>query len=237
MSEISAQPKYIEMLSEADRKEYNNLRSMLSSNVVRNRRGKRVETFAEILTAIKNFCIKGDGDDWKRCLVCGVCWLPAGIAINNRQFQILIDKCKSSINGSLQRMGYGTIQSRQESIKLLSESIPLLAQNYPEAREWSVRQYIAATPQPSNPSTQFKLIPQFNSPAPQIPNANNVMHMPTQQFYEQLPPQPQQEPPEDPYDPNNDFGNFSMDPNYNPFDEYDPYSLEQTFPISSKAQE
>lgn len=236
------QPKYIDMLSETDRQEYAKLRETLSSNVVRNRRGKRLETFAEILTAIKNFCIKGDADDWKRCLVCGVCWLPAGIAINNRQFQVLIDKCKSSINGSLQRMGYGTIQSRQESIKLLGESIPFLATNYPEAREWSVRQYIAATPEPSLHHKMYKLIPSFNSPVPQIPNANNVMHMPTAMIYNQQQPVQPQEPVQDlpqdietePYDVATDFNNFNVDTSYNPFDEFDPYSLENTLTNQSQ---
>ncbi|EAY23140.1 hypothetical protein TVAG_183770 [Trichomonas vaginalis G3] len=221
-----SQPKFIELLSETDKKEYNNLRSTLSSNAVRNRRGKRLEAFSEVLTAIKNFCIKGDSDDWKRCLVCGVCWLPEGIAINNRQFQVLIDKCKSSINGSLQKMGYGTIQSRQESIKLLSEHIPFLATNYQEAREWSVRQFISVTPEPSVQTKQYKLIPHAFTPTPQpAVKANDQFYDPYDEYLTNT--HHNQE--ETKFDYSADFNDFQIDTSYNPFNEYDSYSLEQTF--------
>lgn len=171
MTEFTTQPKFYDILNEDDRQRYCTLRTTLSSNLCRNCRGKRLENFNEMLAAIKSFCMRGDDDDWKRCLVCGVCWLPVGIAINNRQFSLLISKCKSSINGSLQRMGFGTIQSRSESTKVLSDALPLLKDNFVELREWSVRQYVANTPQPTNPIVQKPpVLPEpFASPNPSLP--------------------------------------------------------------------
>lgn len=160
-------PKYFNLLNEEDQEQYTRLRSTLSSHICRNRRGKRLETFAEMLNAIKSFCIKGDSDDWKRCLVCGVCWLSNGIAINTRQLGLLIDKCKSSINGSLQKMGYSTLQSRSESAGPLTEAIPELKNNFTELREWTVRLFLARTPQPNLPNYNVTTNFPFASPAPQ----------------------------------------------------------------------
>jgi hypothetical protein len=159
-------PKYFELLSPHDQEQYGELRSALSSQLCRNRRGKRVENFAEMMTSIRVFCIRHDEDDWKRCLVCGVYWLPSGIAINNRQLSILLDKCKSSINGSLQKMGYSTLQGRTESGTALSEAMPVLANNFNELREWTVRLFMAATPQPSLPVYNVETRYPFQSPVP-----------------------------------------------------------------------
>jgi hypothetical protein len=103
-----------------------------------------------MLDAIKAFAIRDD-DDWKRCLVCGVMWLPGSIAINTRQLRLLIDKCKSSINGSLHRMGYSSATSRGDTSRQLIEYVPKLRGNFNELRQWTVRQINAHTPQPPVP--------------------------------------------------------------------------------------
>jgi hypothetical protein len=159
-------PKYFDVLTPSDQERYNELRATLSSQMCRNRRGKRLEGFSDMLASIRAFCIRRNEDDWKRCLVCGVCWLPNGIAINNRQLSILIDKCKSSINGSLQKMGYSTLQSRNESSSSLCEMIPLLKNNFNELREWTVRLFVAATPQPHLPMYSVNTLHPFQSPMP-----------------------------------------------------------------------
>lgn len=178
---FETQPKFYELLSKNDKILYNNMRSGLSSHACRNRRGKRLETFSEMLNAIKTYCVRNDEDDWKRCLVCGVCWLPNGIAINTRHLSLLIDKCKSSINGSLQKMGYSTLQSRSESGNQLSDTIPLLKNNFNELREWTIRQFVATTP---NPQIQMGAQPsqkqvQMSMPSPQPQNMMNYAMTPS----------------------------------------------------------
>jgi hypothetical protein len=159
-------PKYYEILTSSDQEKYNELRACLSSQMCRNRRGKRLDGFSDMLASIRRFTVRHNENDWKRCLVCGVCWLPTGIAINNRQLSILIDKCKSSINGSLQKMGYSMLQSRNESSSSLCEAIPLLKNNFNELREWTVRFFVAATPQPQLPIYSVNTLHPFQSPMP-----------------------------------------------------------------------
>ena len=159
-------PKFFHLLTPNDQIQYNLLREALSSHVCRNLRGKRLQSFIELLASIKKFCIRNDLQDSIRCLVCGICWVPNGIAINTRQFGILVNKCKSSINGSLQQLGYTTLQNRSESNATITQAIPFLKDNYMELREWSIRLFVAATPQPLINSYDYLSLPPITSPAP-----------------------------------------------------------------------
>lgn len=159
-------PKYFYLLSPADQEAYMRIKEALSFHICRNVRNKRIETFSEILSIIKAFCVKNNQDDWKRSIACGICWLYNGIAINTRQLSFLIDKCKSSINGSLQKIGYSTLQNRENSSTTLIEAIPFFRNNFSELREWTVRLFVAATPQPAMGSCNFSNKQPFTSPAP-----------------------------------------------------------------------
>lgn len=186
-------PKFFRLLSEADILAYNQLRSDLSSPNCRNRRNKRLETFSEMLNSIKSFAIRKDEDDWKRCLVCGVLWLNNGIAINTRQLRLLINKCKSSINGSLHRMGYSTVMCRGDTSNQLVEMIPLLKNNFAELRQWTVRQANVCTPQPAIPRFKSKPLPVSASPqpyyhAPPMTHAVSQDFMPSQVYTDSLGP-------------------------------------------------
>lgn len=139
-------PQYFDLLSDKDKSEYRNLRLAFNADSLRRNRGKRVETFDGILEMIRQFAEKGDDNDWKRCLVCGVCWMDPAIAINTRQLRLLIAKCKSSINGSLQKMGFSTNPSHSESWKILFSRIPLLKDNFTEIRQWTIRYRMRPVP-------------------------------------------------------------------------------------------
>ena len=162
-------PEFFNLLSNEDKEGYEKLRSALSSRNCRNRRNKRLETFNEMLNSVRTYAVRHDDNDWKRCLVCGVLWLSNGIAINTRQMRLLIDKCKSSINGSLHRMGYSAVTCRGDTSNQIVELIPMLKNNFSELRQWTVRQLNVYTPQPPLPKVEaFPMKVQSNSPAPQI---------------------------------------------------------------------
>ena len=132
-------PKFWNLLPESDKISYMNMRSRFAFTSSQNQRNKRVSTFNEILQAIHRFCIQHDKNDWIRCFVCGVMWLKEGIAINNQQMRILISKCKSSINGSLLRIGYVNSLGRTETAAAMIKAVPLLKDNTSELRQWTVR--------------------------------------------------------------------------------------------------
>ena len=142
-------PQYWELLSEDDKSQYSALQKSFGSGALKKMRNGRAETFEEVLEEIKRFCIKEEDvdNDWKRFLVCGICWMDQAIAINTRQLKLLVCKCKSSINGSLQKMGYTTNMAHSESWKILFPKIPLLKDHYSELRKWTIRYKPGVTPE------------------------------------------------------------------------------------------
>ncbi|EAX93246.1 hypothetical protein TVAG_156100 [Trichomonas vaginalis G3] len=138
-------PPYLDILVEEDRGRYLELRNNLCSDKMRYQRFRRTDTFDLILEEIHKFCIRNDSDDWKRCLVCGVCWLSSYIGINVKQLRILTDKSKSNINGVLAKLGYVQVQNTQHKKELI-EAIPFLKGNYLEQRFWTIRSNPINTP-------------------------------------------------------------------------------------------
>ena len=133
-------PMFLELLAPEDKQKYWEMRVVLQNSEKRYKRNKRVESLQDALDAIKEFCMRGDDDDWRRCLVCGVCWMGnQEIAVNIRQLMLLVDKCKSSINGALAKMGYGTAPAKSAATMSLLQYIPYLKGNFVEQRQCTVR--------------------------------------------------------------------------------------------------
>ena len=135
-------PIYWDKLNDIDKASYILLRQTLSSPVCKNRRNRSAETFQEIIEAIKSFVVRNKEDDINRGLVCGLVWIGNDIAINIRQLRLLLSKCKSSINGSFQMIGYSTIPQNAESTTLLLNTFPFLKNNFGEMRQWTIRHFI-----------------------------------------------------------------------------------------------
>jgi hypothetical protein len=131
--------QYWDLLTSEDKEVYRRINAALAAPTSRNKRNKRVDDFREILEAIELFQDSGAEDRWKRCLVCGVCMIPKGIAVNTTQLKRLVFKCKSSINGSLKRLGWGTILSKPSAYEDLLNQIPYLREHPAEVRQWTIR--------------------------------------------------------------------------------------------------
>lgn len=134
-----SQPMFWGLLNDQDRDALENMRRSLGSPACRHRRHNSVKINAEIMNMIKSFIVRHDSQDPTRALVCGICWLPDGIAINTRQLRLLLGKCKSSINALFQSLGYATTPVASDFVALLSRMFPLLKDNPTELRKWTVR--------------------------------------------------------------------------------------------------
>jgi hypothetical protein len=89
-------------------------------------------------------------------MLCGVCWLADGIAVNTHQLKRLVTKCKSSIYGSLQKIGYTVSLGRAESAQAMTAFFPMLKDNTAELRKWTVRRREDGLDYPS-PGCRVKL--------------------------------------------------------------------------------
>lgn len=148
-------PFHFELLSQSDIKDYFMMRNNFSIEINKSKKGERRESFINTLKVIRSFIERNDADDWKRSLVCGVIFLncesgnysqtnilsPA-VAINIQQLRILLGKCKSSINGSLQQLGYQSLPASPIG-KLYEEvirKVPYFQQDLVELKKWTFRE-------------------------------------------------------------------------------------------------
>lgn len=185
--QVSSLPNYFDRLSDEDKKTYICLRGAFSQPSCKNRRNKSSETFNEIVKALKAFVVQNNSGDVDRALVCGICFLGEAIAINTRQLRLLISKCKSSINGSFQALGYGTVPSGSDCTAALIRFFPFLKDNFSELRQWTIRQKVKETnslplqlaqilqSQSKAPMMSMSSQPQMPPPLPiSVPNNNQV---------------------------------------------------------------
>lgn len=132
-----------EKLSMTDREGYMSMRETLTSPACKNRRNKSAETFIDVIETIKNFVMRGDKDDLQRGIVCGMYWVGEDLAINTRQLRILLQKCKSSINGSLQMIGYASPAASNDTSSILFNLFPFWKDNFRELRQWTIRRRVS----------------------------------------------------------------------------------------------
>jgi hypothetical protein len=132
-------PQYWTLISDDDKAVYRRISAALSAPTSRNKRNRRIEDFQAILDALEVFENSDTDDKWKRCLVCGICRLPGGIAVNTTQLKHLVFKCKSSINGALKGLGYDLIITEPAASEKLLQEIPYLRDNPAELRRWTIR--------------------------------------------------------------------------------------------------
>ena len=147
-------PSFWWNLSETDKYQYNCLRLALAVSTDKNQRNQRITSFKKCIDAVRAFAVRGDINDKLRSYVCGIIWLPEGIAVNTHYLKALISKCKSSINGSLQKMGYTTTINRVEAASIMANTFPNLKDNTSELRKWSIRKM--PSPNDSTPQKEEK---------------------------------------------------------------------------------
>jgi hypothetical protein len=148
--------KFWDLLTEDDKHVLTGLRAALSAPSLKNKRNTRVADLAEILDTLKIFQFHSEEDVWKRCLVTGFVELAEGLAINAQQLHTLIFKCRSSINGSLRRMGYSAKVTAASAFDQLFEKIPLLKTNPAELRQWTIRKKGEHEPTCEEPDASYK---------------------------------------------------------------------------------
>jgi hypothetical protein len=132
-------PEYFQLLTESDQLGYHTLQREVLSLTENHRRGLRAAIFTEALDLVRAWAQRGDADDWKRCLVCGLFHLNARVAVNARQLAFLTGRCKSAVNGALKLMRYVTVSARGDVNPDLVCALPILKGNTPALRQWSVR--------------------------------------------------------------------------------------------------
>ena len=147
-------PLHWDLLTRNDLDSYVELRKSFYDEIRKSKKGEKLDAFVQRLVKIKYFVERGDADDWKRGLVCGILFLENGIAIHIQQFRLLLGKCKSSINGSLQAIGFVAHPQGGPIEKELYQKVPIFQKEHSEVKKWTVRDCTApVNPFKRNPIT------------------------------------------------------------------------------------
>ena len=150
-------PEQWELICQNDQEEYLRMRMRFRDAGRKSRKGERLEEFRERLTTIRNYVNSKESEKWKRSIVCGVFFVNHGLAINIQQLMILMGKCKSSINGSLQQLGYATQPTGTRIESYLLETIPFFHENMHQIKKWTIRQKIVHDLPFSHPPPQRRV--------------------------------------------------------------------------------
>jgi hypothetical protein len=94
------------------------------------------------------------GDSPTRALVCGIIWLDNGFAINTHQLSLVSNRSKSSINASMQALGYGTVPSGADVAPQIEQAFPCLRGQSADLRQWTIRRKMDEMPPPGTLSQE-----------------------------------------------------------------------------------
>ena len=122
-----------------------------------------------IVPKIKEFCLRGEKEDSKRCYVCGISWFSDAVAINQDQLHILTGLSKPTINYEFRKMGFINPVPYPMAQELILQLYPFLSKRTFEISKWKVLQFSAMSPI-QTPMIMHDISPSgFQTPQPDIP--------------------------------------------------------------------
>ena len=130
---------FFDMMKKQDQTDLLQIKEKLSSRKFRYRYNQGLDSFVVCFNYLKEFCTKGDDEDWKRSLACGLCVFGNSVGINSKRLEYFLGKSKSTINQSLKKIGFDGCPKTKENMTELVEKIPYLGQHFNECRQWTVR--------------------------------------------------------------------------------------------------
>jgi hypothetical protein len=129
-------------LSHGDKDRYVRLRTQFITTFQESKsKGKALSdsTFRREVQAVVDFTGYSETRREERSIVAGLACGGHCLAINNRELKKLLGRCKSSINGSFQRMGYCVVKGCGKARECVLSLLPSLHRDAGALRQWTVR--------------------------------------------------------------------------------------------------
>lgn len=128
-----------DLLPEADKEIYTTLRTAFQSTTKSTSREQKKIQFKSEIRSILDFIESSDRDREDRSIVSGIAFTGPFICVNTRQLKNLIGKCKSSINGCFQQLGYVAVKTKPKARTVVLSILPSLHGDPGAQRQWTVR--------------------------------------------------------------------------------------------------
>jgi hypothetical protein len=127
------------ILSNQDKQTYLNLRSKFVQPARPHQKDRNSIVFRSEVHSIIDYIDSSVPGREHRSIICGLLVADPFICVNNRQLKHLIGRCKSSINGSFQQIGYMAVKTKDKARQCTKVLIPSLATDPGQLRQWTVR--------------------------------------------------------------------------------------------------
>lgn len=136
---MSLPSQFWNALSREDQDEFMRLRTNFHNGQKISSKDRRIVTFSKELNIVLRFLERSSANLEARCILTGVCFVGPIICVNNRQLKAFLSRCKSSINGSFQQLGYVALKTKSKARNCVISALPML-QNHPNIlKQWTVR--------------------------------------------------------------------------------------------------
>ena len=130
---------YWNRLSTEDQLEFTSLRSHFHQSQKMPTKDRRLVSFSNELSVILKFIERSESTREIRTILCGVAFGGPFICVNTRQLKNFLGRCKSSINGSFQQLGYVAVRTKSKARDCVLAIIPSLINDQDILRQWTVR--------------------------------------------------------------------------------------------------
>ena len=126
-------------LTTDDRTEFSKLRTSFHQAQKSSSKDPRLVSFSNELHTIIRFIDRAKTGQEGRSIISGVAFAGPFICVNTRQLRDFLGRCKSSINGSLQQLGYVALRTKSKARACLLTVMPSLVDDQNNLRQWTVR--------------------------------------------------------------------------------------------------
>ena len=130
---------YWSQLTLEDKMEFLKLRTKLHETQKASMKDRRLVSFSNEMATILKFLERDERCREQRCVLSGVAFAGPYICVNTRQLKSFLGRCKSSINGSLQQLGYVAVRTKSKARACVLAVMPILANDPNLLRQWTVR--------------------------------------------------------------------------------------------------
>ena len=131
--------KFWNMLTDEDKREFFRLRTAFHRSGTASGKDRRVATFRKELCSVLAFLERDSVHREERSIVSGIAFAGPFICVNTRQLKAFLGRCKSSINGSFQQMGYVALRTKTKARNCITTIMKPLFKEQTILRQWTVR--------------------------------------------------------------------------------------------------
>ncbi|OHS94075.1 hypothetical protein TRFO_39710 [Tritrichomonas foetus] len=189
-SDLHLPQSYWNQLSQDDKNEFLRLRTNFHHGQKISSKDRRIVTFRKELLIVLNYLERGQENMETRCVLTGVCFAGPLVCVNTRQLKSFLSRCKSSINGSFQQLGFVALRTKAKAKSCVVAVLPSLENHQNILRQWTVRYtsvdaqfcFVSSYPYSNLPEiTEDDLFDEKKGQTPEI-----SVSQPAHPFYQQM---------------------------------------------------